>query len=151
MATNLDSALPLADAARRLNISYGTVHKRLQRGHLTGIKRGGRWYVFLDELDKRPDGDSPHLDNGIDQAGPPPDAQHDTNQTNLDSNPDALIAALQADVEFLRAEVVRKDHIIAAMTNALANRLLELPASASPSPATPPPQRSWWQRLFGIA
>jgi hypothetical protein len=171
MGRNLDTAIPLADAARRLGLPYATVHKRLQRGTLTGVRRGGRWYVLPDELDP-PSPLDPGLDAGINQprpeldtkpdGSPPhpdtpdakPDAKPDgtqTNLTNLDARTELLIGVLQADVEFLRGELVRKDHIIAGLTDALTRRVLALPEPTAPryAPIEPePPRRGLLQRFL---
>ncbi len=145
MTGKLDNAVPLADAARRLGLSYATVHKRLQRGNLTGIKRGGRWYVLMDEFDTPPDSTSTEPDTPLNQLRQNLNTKLDGIQTEQDTSTAAFIARLEADIDFLQAEVVRKDHIIAG----LVERLPQLPSQTEPVPqhAAPAP-KSFWKRLF---
>jgi hypothetical protein len=60
-----------------------------------------------------------------------------------------LVAALQAEIEYLRAEGVRKDQIIVG----LVNRVPQLGPSAGASGPSEQDEnrrlRSWWARLFG--
>ena len=87
-----DGYLTLADAARRFGISHASAAKRIERGTLPAIKRGGRWYVHLDNLDTDPD-DNP--DTGI---GTKPDGT----TTNID----AVIAAKNQTIAAHVAELV---------------------------------------------
>lgn len=46
-AESAPESLGVADTAARLGISRGTVYRRLASGALAGVKRGGRWRVFV--------------------------------------------------------------------------------------------------------
>ena len=104
-------AIPVSEAAKRLGISADAVRKRIQRGTLQGYRVDRRWFVVLDG------------------AG-----QQDAGNGNCpDSDRTALVAALRAEVDFLRSELLRKDQIIAALVQRV--------------PPLPPPaqRRPWWQ------
>jgi excisionase family DNA binding protein len=42
-----DNGIPIAEAARRLNISQELIRKRIYRKRLSGYKVDGKWFVFL--------------------------------------------------------------------------------------------------------
>ena len=50
---NDSDALPLALAAARLGISSDALRMRINRGKITGFKRGGRLFAVLDEAPRR--------------------------------------------------------------------------------------------------
>ncbi len=108
--TEPKTILPLAEAAQVLGIAYDTARKRLHSGSLTGERRGGRWYVHIPKSEVTADIESERVpdvkpeDSGRvpDQTEPIPDAR------------DRLIAALEADVEFLRRQVEEADRRHAA-------------------------------------
>jgi hypothetical protein len=156
-------SVPVSEAARILGISPEAIRARIQRGTLHKDKGSdGTVYVRLDADQMRSYGDRP---------------QDATSDESVDQT--RLVASLEEQVSFLRAELVtrneelrRKDHIIAALTE----RIPELPAPASSSQEAPgapetvsegasrsgvPPEgqsqqkpterRSWWREFFGLA
>lgn len=112
----------VAEAAELLGISADAVRKRVQRGTLQGYKVAGQWYV---------------IPNGAGQASRQrqdnrPDGQDATTGHVQDSDQTALVEALQEHIAFLQAELVRKDQLLAAMTQRIP--LLEAPR-----------RRPWWR------
>jgi hypothetical protein len=78
--------MDVTSAAQRLGISSDAVRKRAKRGSLPSEKdAGGSLYIWLD--DDQPDGSTP-------------------TQAHVDS--------LEDQIAFLRAELERKDHLLAA-------------------------------------
>jgi hypothetical protein len=45
-------AIGLAECAQRLAIPYQDAHRLLLLGRLAGVKRGGRWFVARESLDR---------------------------------------------------------------------------------------------------
>ncbi len=111
------AGVSVAEAAAALGISSEAVRKRLARGTLPGHRVGRTWRVHLDSVEE--------------MAGQR--TQADT-RGQQDATP--LVTALREEVEWLRAEVVRKDQLLAA----LAQRVPALAPGTTP-PARPP----WWQ------
>jgi hypothetical protein len=128
--------LTYAQAAHALGISIDATRMRVRRGTLRSERDGSRVFVILD----------------ADQVRPDPD---DTN--------DALNEHLREEVEFLREELRRKDHILAALVSrapaleppsderADANASREETAGRYPSTGSREGSEkpaSWWSRLF---
>jgi len=127
-------------AAEILGTTAEAIRSRLNRGTLERVDgEDGRVYVRLDP-------DHTHID-----------ADHTADHTVENS----LVYKLQADqIEFLRRELERKDHIIMGLTQ----RIPELEASSEKRESTvspvkeserdsPPPvaeRPSWWKRFFGL-
>ncbi len=90
--------LDVQQAAEALGISTDAVRKRARRGTLDSEKtEDGYLYVWLDQEDTgTPNGTPPGAPNGLTPT-----------QAHLDS--------LQEQIEFLRRELERKDHLIAAL------------------------------------
>ncbi len=122
--------LDVNQAAEALGISTDAVRKRARRGTLdAGKTEDGSLFVWLD--------------NGTPNGSTP-------TQAHLDS--------LQEQIEFLRRELERKDHLLAAALERIP--AIEAPQTASedaggvePHPATEgaqeaPERRSWWRRLL---
>lgn len=128
------------DAAKLMGLSIDAVRKRLERGTLRGEKVNGTRYVILD-------GDM----NGHDSTG----HRHDTDMT-------ALLESQQDQIEFLREELRRKDHLLAAALERIPPALEAAPETPDSPPAGPgdatggvspehqePTQhRSWLYRFF---
>lgn len=113
------AGVSVAEAAAALGITPEAVRKRLARGTLPGHRVGRTWRVHLDSVD---------------------DAGGHRTQADARGQQDAtaLVTALREEVEWLRAEVVRKDQLLAA----LAQRVPALP----PGPTTEQGvRRPWWQ------
>ena len=74
-----DDPLPVATAAAALGITSDAIRARIRRGALRGEKRGGAWFVFLPEHERRdtkPDRD--------------PTGKHDSNATEPDAIEDVV-------------------------------------------------------------
>ena len=145
--------LTMAEAAKRLGVTKDAIRKRVQRGNLPYEKDdAGVIHVYLDSGDSHPQtGGQTSTDDKARTGGP----------TSVDTEvvPKAAMDVLQDQVQFLRAELERKDTIIMS----LMQRIPELePASeprGSPTEAgekqggvEAPPQEErapWWRRLFG--
>ncbi len=160
--------ITIVEAASWLGVTPETVRKRLQRGVLPGCKIDGQWVVQLPKQEQDTGRPAPPTEQETNQTPQPTkqDAKPGTSRTEQDARQDTphpayerLLARLESENGFLRDELTarteelrRKDHIIAALTDALKQRLPELEPG---TPATPPPrqptqqERSWWHRFFG--
>jgi hypothetical protein len=101
---------PLDAAAARLGISPDAARKRLERGTLRGEKRGGRWHVFLDNLDAMSGQNGRHLSGQQ-------DATQDAVWTLSDATADMaweLIDQLKSENEYLRAQLAERSRELAA-------------------------------------
>jgi hypothetical protein len=110
---NQDKGIPLAEAAKQLDISQELLRKRIYRRLITGYKVGGRWYVVLN-----------------------PDAQDNQEEPaqNQDTQDNQLYDTMASDIAFLRSELAarteelrRKDHLIAALTEIISSQHRSLP------------------------
>jgi len=151
--------LTVQEAAARLGVKEDAVRKRMQRGSLAHEKEDGRVYVYLD------------VTQDTTQDASHPQAQVEGNGQ--------LVEELRDQVRYLRVQLDeeresrrRADTIIAQLSqanSALARRVPELEAPASPEPRDAPetgageaerhedpfteeprPERSWWRRWFGF-
>lgn len=143
----------IAEAAKHLGVSADVVRKRIRRGTIPATKVDGRWCVVLD--------------NGQDsgQEHVPPEGQDAVHTGGQDRTQAVLgelaayktfVASKDAEIDFLRAELMRKDHIIAGLVERvpqlapLAGERSEI--RSSPAEAVQMPQgRSWWQRILGVS
>jgi hypothetical protein len=135
-------ALPLAAAAKHLNVTPAAVHKRLRRGTLDGYKTPeGRWMVWVDT----------DVDTGMDERVGAGKTESETSWT-IEA---AVLAVTEvytrladeqlATIQHLRDESERKDVIIMQLTQ----RLTALPAPIEPEPSSEPvPRLPWWRRWF---
>ena len=146
------------EAAKLLGISPEAVRARIQRGTLPRDKDpDGTVYVWLSDNRARPNRDR----TGDETSAQSPDQTH-------------LVASLEEQVSFLRAELVtrneelrRKDHIIAALSERIPE--LSAPTASQEAPEAPeraneeqpfntyplepqerPQRRSWWREFFGL-
>ena len=152
MSAYQDTGLPLADAAKQLDISPELLRKRIYRGLVKGYKVGGRWYVVLNGL--VPDLDASQ-DSHQDGSG-----QHQDKQDNRDKLYETLLEGQRSEITFLRNEMARqreqcaeearrKDLIIHELTT----KLKALPAttvqpqvtSEPAASASPASSRPWWK------
>ncbi len=106
----------MAEAAAALGVSVDAVRSRIKRGTIAHEREGGRVYVLLGGDEYRPGRDQP-----IDRPG--------------ESN--ALISQLRAEIEYLREESRRKDHIIAGLVERIPPAI-EAPASEATEPRESP-------------
>ena len=134
------------EAAKRLGVKEGAVRKRIERDTLEYEKSAndGRVYVYIDV--------PPVEDAGYDESYPP--------------GYDALIRSQQEQIEFLRGELQRKDHLLAAALERIPaieppdtpSEPREAPVTASEEedgtttsePQEPSQRRSWWRAFFGL-
>ena len=123
----------VADAAKLLGLSAEAVRMRIKRGTLASEKVGGTVYVLLESDPTRTSPDQTD-DQTVDQT------------SVLTTDQTALVDALQAEVQFLREELQRreevhteenrrKDTIIAQLTQ----RIPELGPAAEPRSASETP------------
>jgi hypothetical protein len=146
------------EAAKLLGISPEAVRARIKRGTLRKDKGlDGTVFVRLDAEQTRSNGD------------------RSSDESDVSADHMRLVATLEEQVSFLRAELVtrneelrRKDHIIAALTERIpeleaprdpvaggTERPVKIPEESSrghPStePVHPVERPSWWRRFFGL-
>jgi|SRR5918997_3276236 excisionase family DNA binding protein len=133
----------IQEAARRLGVKDDAIRKRIQRGSLEHDKDpDGRVYVYLDATHDT----SQDTWQESTWYATQDEAQDTTQDTSGDTSYAALAEALQEQVQYLRSvietrdkelearteELLRRDHIIARLTE-------RIPAiEASPEPRDPP-------------
>ena len=144
-------AVGISEAAERLGISVEAIRQRIRRKKLEAYKvQDGTWRIVLASPTAHPNGVQDSVQVTVQAPVGPSDGQKE------------LVAQLKGEVVFMRDEMVkqreqwaeesrRKDVIIAELTQ----QLKALPAKVKEEvEATPPPpaapQRSWWQRLWGL-
>ncbi len=111
----------IGEAATLLGISRDAVRKRIQRGTIEAKKgSNGRWMVTVD-LDIVQDAGE---DTGGDTSRP-------------------LVQAMQQEIDFLRKELERKDHILLALTQKIP--LLEAPKEPQQEEGEALP---FWKKIF---
>jgi excisionase family DNA binding protein len=131
------------EAARILGVKEPAIRKRVKRGTLQSDRVGGRVYVYLD-------------------TGESADRSEDRS-----TGRDELVAELRGQIEYLREENRRKDHLLAAALERIPPQLeapsepprapgtaTEQPGRVEPRPSAegaqePAEPRSWWRRVFG--
>src|SRR5215208_1012650 len=139
--------LTVAQAADRLGVTQDAVRKRIARGTIRHEKDyEGRIFVYLDTFERK---SNTHQNNGQDEES----------KTVSDADQDKYTRSLEDQIQFLRAELERKDAILMSLTQ----RIPELKAPAEPreAPETASEEsgggedrgeadrRSWWRRIFG--
>ncbi|MDP8218635.1 MAG: hypothetical protein P9M03_07915 [Candidatus Theseobacter exili] len=106
--------MELVDAAKTLGITVDGIRKRIKRGTIKAKKnKSGRWVVDVDQESTK----DKHKDTDKEQS------------SNL------LVQSMQEQIEYLRAENERKDHIIMSFTNKL------------PQLAAPKEKSKFWSRF----
>jgi hypothetical protein len=167
----------VAEAARILGTSAEAVRMRVKRGSLKSIKIKNTVYVLLNPEQTRPNQDQ--TSGGVSPAANQ-SADPTKNQTeNQTDDRTALLESLRTQVEFLQAELKRreevhveenrrKDTIIAQLTQRIPE--LEAPSerrdtsvtssetaseeadktSIPPEQQEPSQRRSWWRQFFGL-
>jgi hypothetical protein len=122
-------------AAELLGISVEAVRARMNRGTLPKEKApDGTVYVRMDADQMRPDSD-------------------DANDHTVWDSP--AFQLMQDQIAFLRAELERKDHLLAAALERIppaiepAPELRESSETVSEVEAEEEERRPWWKRLFG--
>ena len=134
-----DSLYSVPEAAAALGITVEAVRKRLQRGQLIGFKNAGSWFVQLDQT-------TPKASRPVWTAPQDRTTTRRPKWTGQDQRPSAqLIEQLKNENTFLKAELERKDALLAAFAQRLP-LLVRPPETVAPEPATPTrPRRHWWQ------
>jgi excisionase family DNA binding protein len=130
-----DARLTVREAAVRLGVSEGAIRKRIDRGTI--------------RYERDPDSGSVH----VYLSGTTASSTHKSN---------ALISRLENEVAFLRAELERRDRLLAAALERIPPQLEATPeprespetATAEETEAHPgggqeSAQRPWWRRVFG--
>lgn len=134
------------EAAKRLGVKEGAIRKRIERNTIDHEKsvEDGRVYVYVDI--------PPVEDMGYDGSYPP--------------GYEALIKSQQEQIEFLRGELQRKDHLLAAALERIPaiEAPSDTPSDARESTVTAsdepsrgevpeeqeePKKQPWWKRWFG--
>ena len=133
--------LPVATAAAALGITSDAIRARIRRGALHGEKRGGAWFVFLPEHERR--------DTKTDRDTT---ARHDTNTTGPDATQDVVTpnptdATPTVDLAPLADLIERQAKELADLREAAAiwqvrarqaeERLLQLTAGETPPETAP--------------
>jgi hypothetical protein len=140
-------------AAERLGITPDAIRKRIARGQLAGIKRGGRWYALLPA---EPDTDTTAGQFRQDGDRTADAAQTGPGQDNESDRTQELIDQLRGEIGFLREANRRQEAIIAAMVQQ--QRALPAPESdnrqdtdrTTKGQLDRPARLPWW-RLWGWA
>ena len=145
--------LTMAEAAKRLGVTKDAIRKRVQRGNLPYEKDSdGVIHVYLDAGDSHPGTWGQTSTDADPRTG-------GRTSADIEMVPKATVDVLQDQVQFLRAELERKDTIIMSLTQ----RIPELEPASEPrgshetatensgkGEATPEQERRpWWQRWFG--
>jgi hypothetical protein len=133
--------MSVAEAARALGVSVQAVHGRVNRGTIEHEREDGMVYVYLsdEELGNQP------VDNPV-----------------INEVYNAYIDSLKSEIQNLREETRRKDHLLAAALERIP--AIEAPSEPAESPVSPSetqsrgdvspdPQNSserlsWWRRLL---
>lgn len=111
----------MAQAAKLLGLIAEAVRSRVQRGTLESEKVGGTVYILLeDSAQTRPNTDETQASTGT--------------QTHLSGDQTDFIASLQAQIEWLRREVERKDTLLMTLMQRVPE--LEAPREARDGPET---------------
>ena len=163
----------VAEAARILGTSAEAVRMRVKRGSLKSTKIKNTVYVLLS-----PEQTGPNQDQTSGGVSPAANQSADPTENQTDDRT-ALLESLHTQVEFLQAELKRreevhveenrrKDTIIAQLTQRIPE--LEAPserrdtsvtssetaseeadkASIPPEQQEPSQRRSWWRQFFGL-
>jgi hypothetical protein len=123
-------SVDLTTAARQLGLSVAILRKRLQRGSIAGFKAAdGSWRVVLD---------SPGQTGGHRLDTPGPDHA-------------ALVAALLADIQFLRAQLQARDDEIQRRDEEIRRVHVLLQQQQPPVRALPDQGQDWmqgWMRMW---
>lgn len=158
-----DNAVPLAEAAQRLGLSTEAVRKRLERGTLSGVKRGRAWYVLMPDEpsghrpDERPDAEISEMLVTLREQLGVKDQQIERQQTEIERLTVMLADAQTTIRGLLTANVPdRSDRVESPVRDAEPST--RYPArdepNASPSASgeasqtSSKPRRSWLARLF---
>ena len=122
------------EAARILGVKEPAIRKRVKRGTLQSERVGGRVYVYLD-------------------TGGSADRSEDRS-----AGRDELVEELRRQIEYLREENRRKDHLLAAALERIPPAIeapSETPSEPRESPETPAEEAGstvtplpWWRRWF---
>jgi hypothetical protein len=147
----VEPGLTIAEAAKKLGLTVEAVRHRIRRGSLKAYKDADRWYIVLADdaagAGQAANGGREQAAGGVagDAAGQVAN-DHDAGQVAVYRE---LVESLRSEVEFLRAESVRKDHIIAQLAQRvpqLSPPTEERHSSVSvPSVDVATTPRRWWQ------
>jgi hypothetical protein len=168
-------AVLLAEAAARLGVGVEALRQRITKGSARGFKRGGKWYIVLEEDPtptpmqgpiRAPIPPSPSPTPRVSRTPRPPQRTDRGEQV-------ALVAALREEVSFLRRQLERQQEDLSRRDEALQRQLDQaeaeraemrrlLAAALSRVPELPQAvatdqgavdeaemlaPRSWWRRL----
>ena len=121
----------IQEAAERLGVKEGAIHKRIERGTIRSEKEveTGRVYVYVDE---------PPVEDPLEDH----DAGYDNGyNTSHDAGYDLLLRSQQEEIVFLRRELERKDALLLNMTEVMK-------ALNPPVPETTPEPREAPETVF---
>jgi len=115
--------LDIHEAAKALDVSPEALRKRITRGTIKAVKKGGHWYVQIE--DNHPDSVRTEVPNNRDDHG----------------DKDLALAAMEARIESLEAQLSSKDRQIEAREREV-GELHRLLAQTALNAA---PARPWWK------
>ena len=148
--------ITIGEAAKELNLTVEGVRQRIRRKKLAAYKvPDGTWRIVLNPPNAEPD-------KKQDPVGPVDGHAYGDGHKELTVHLEQEIAFLRDEMGRQREDMSRqrdqwaeesrrKDVIIAELTQqlkALPAKVKEEVEATPPPPATP--QRSWWQRLWGL-
>ena len=110
----------IGEASSILGLTRDAIRKRIKRNSIEAKKdKNGQWQISVE------------------------DTVQDTGEDNGEVASRTLVDVMQREIDFLRKELERKDHILMALTQKIP--LLEAPKEDKPSEERVPFWRRWWK------
>jgi hypothetical protein len=154
--TVVEGGLPIAEAAKALNLSPAALRKRVHRKSVPAYKgEDGNWYVLVDQVEL--EASEPEQEPELTPPPPAPSVVYDQ-----------YIADLREEVSFLRSELEVRNEELAQRSEELRRRdimlmkftekpVLELSESIAArdngyrhSETQPAVELPWWKKLLGL-
>ena len=139
MTTQLNKPLTIKEYAASQGLSETTVRRRIKTGGLDARLEHGRYFIY-DQNGVHFE-DEAHTQNGqadtqIEQASDKEDSQESNPVVSQQTDQQALINRLTSEVDYLRDQLDKQTHLLAASTAQNSNMIVQLnppPASLSSS------------------